>query len=338
MAEYSIHAGHNAFVPGAHGYIKEEVVNRQIKEAAIKYLRLAGQTVYDDTDDAGKTQNENLAAIVRKINAHSGLTLAVSVHLNAGRGSGIEVYQYDSKTNAVAARVLKNICSVTGLPDRGVKRNQSLYVLRNTVPPAILIECGFVDTKKDAAIIAGKSDSVGKAIAEGILGSPVKTVGTTKSAESKKSASARTNTLLQRGDQGTAVRRLQQQLIQAGYNVGSAGADGVFGPATEVAVRALQKRNGLIDDGIFGPATKQALSHSAKKKEGATASAIVPYPGMLIKRGSRGQDVARIQRALSLTADGIFGPKTETAVRSYQKRHGLTVDGIVGPKTWNTLF
>ena len=40
---------------------------------------------------------------------------------------------------------------------------------------------------------------------------------------------------------------------------------------------------------------------------------------------------------LGLDADGIFGPKTEEAVRRYQKTYGLTVDGVVGPKTWASL-
>lgn len=67
-------------------------------------------------------------------------------------------------------------------------------------------------------------------------------------------------------------------------------------------------------------------------------SAVVPYPGHPVKRGSTGTDVQRIQRALKITIDGRFGTVTEAAVKAYQKKHGLTVDGIVGKNTWNTLF
>lgn len=56
-----------------------------------------------------------------------------------------------------------------------------------------------------------------------------------------------------------------------------------------------------------------------------------------IKKGSRGDDVAILQRKLNLIADGIFGPITDEAVREFQKSHSLTVDGIVGPKTWYAL-
>jgi peptidoglycan DL-endopeptidase CwlO len=58
----------------------------------------------------------------------------------------------------------------------------------------------------------------------------------------------------------------------------------------------------------------------------------------LLKIGSRGAAVARVQRALGITADGIFGPQTRRAVRAFQKRHGLLVDGIVGPQTRGALF
>ena len=58
----------------------------------------------------------------------------------------------------------------------------------------------------------------------------------------------------------------------------------------------------------------------------------------VLKLGSRGLAVARVQRALGIRADGDFGPKTKRAVRAFQKRHGLLADGVVGPKTRRALF
>jgi len=59
---------------------------------------------------------------------------------------------------------------------------------------------------------------------------------------------------------------------------------------------------------------------------------------MLIKVGSKGDDVKKIQKKLGLKDDGSFGPLTETAVKKWQKENGLTDDGIVGNTTWNKMF
>lgn len=62
---------------------------------------------------------------------------------------------------------------------------------------------------------------------------------------------------------------------------------------------------------------------------------------MLLKRGSSGEDVKKLQIKLGLTPDaGIaqFGPKTEAAVKAWQKANGLKDDGIVGEATWSKLF
>lgn len=58
----------------------------------------------------------------------------------------------------------------------------------------------------------------------------------------------------------------------------------------------------------------------------------------LYKKGSRGDVVKQIQKALNLLPDGVFGILTEAAVKSFQKSKGLTADGIVGPATLALLF
>src|SRR4051794_40929127 len=52
-----------------------------------------------------------------------------------------------------------------------------------------------------------------------------------------------------------------------------------------------------------------------------------------LRSGARGSSVDAVQRALGLSADGVFGPQTRRAVRAFQRAHGLAVDGIVGPQT-----
>ena len=64
---------------------------------------------------------------------------------------------------------------------------------------------------------------------------------------------------LRKGAEGDAVRWLQWELHQLGYDLGKAGIDGDFGPATEKAVKAYQADKGLAVDGICGPKTRAAL-------------------------------------------------------------------------------
>ena len=59
---------------------------------------------------------------------------------------------------------------------------------------------------------------------------------------------------------------------------------------------------------------------------------------MLLKVGSKGDDVKKLQEKLGLGADGSFGPNTEKAVKEWQSKNGLTADGVVGDGTWSKLF
>ena len=142
--------------------------------------------------------------------------------------------------------------------------------------------------------------------------------------------------VLSLGSQGRQVALLQSAL--------GLRADGVFGPETEAAVRSFQARHGLSVDGIAGPQTTAALAnpsaHLAFAADTSTASLISDTVGSPIGSSSEqtpADAVARLQAALHVSADGIFGPETEAAVRRLQARHGLSVDGIVGPATWSVI-
>ena len=75
------------------------------------------------------------------------------------------------------------------------------------------------------------------------------------------------NNVLSIGDTGEDVRKLQEQLVKLGYNVGSKGPDGDFGSKTYAAVIDFQRKHNLKDDGIVGPLTENAIKEAIKKME-----------------------------------------------------------------------
>ena len=137
------------------------------------------------------------------------------------------------------------------------------------------------------------------------------------------------------GDNGAPVTALQELLRVAGYGI---AADGIFGNATQNAVRDYQASRGLVIDGIAGVETLAAL-------RAGTPPVHVLTPGVL-SRGSTGSPVAAVQTKLrtmypayarKVLSDGIFGPATEAAVKEFQRRSGLVTDGVVGPRTLKAL-
>ena len=58
---------------------------------------------------------------------------------------------------------------------------------------------------------------------------------------------------------------------------------------------------------------------------------------MVLKKGDKGKQVKVLQLFLNLKPDGDFGPKTEMAVKNWQRENGLKIDGIVGPKTLDAM-
>lgn len=70
---------------------------------------------------------------------------------------------------------------------------------------------------------------------------------------------------------------------------------------------------------------------------GGPPQAHVPETRRTLRRGATGEDVRALQAALSVAADGAFGPATDAAVRAFQRRNELLPDGVVGPTTWAAL-
>ena len=164
------------------------------------------------------------------------------------------------------------------------------------------------------------------------------------------SAGAWPGTVLRRGSTGRSVEQVQfwlSSLAQFDSDLPSVRVDGSFGAATERAVKAFQKSEGLTQDGVVGQTTWQELYAewvNAQSDAGGTA-----YPGTALRTGSRGNAVRLVQFWLkiartvytsleSVTVDGKFGAGTAAAVRRFQRYFGLTADGVVGRTTWQKLY
>jgi hypothetical protein len=106
--------------------------------------------------------------------------------------------------------------------------------------------------------------------------------------------------------------------------------DAIAGPRATIRQR---KRRVLLALALVATALAcSADVAAADRTGGATASSEV-----VVKRGDRGDAVRKVQAALGVGADGVFGPMTERAVKRFQRSHGLLVDGIVGPQTRSAL-
>ncbi|MEA4888871.1 MAG: peptidoglycan-binding protein [Clostridiaceae bacterium] len=154
---------------------------------------------------------------------------------------------------------------------------------------------------------------------------------------------------VRRGSTGPVVRLVQQRLIELGFLSGS--ADGKFGPATKKAALAFQRSAGLKVDGIVGRQTYNALfqgavsaAPAAGSSQPAPAASSGSVPTQTVRRGSQGTAVRLVQqRLIDLgflrgSADGKFGPATQSAVKAFQKSRGLKADGVAGPLTRSKLF
>ncbi|MGW2082295.1 GH25 family lysozyme [Streptomyces sp. NPDC001939] len=145
--------------------------------------------------------------------------------------------------------------------------------------------------------------------------------GTTPAPKPPTAPSVPAAPVLKPQSRGTDVVTAQELLVAHGARI---EADGVFGPATGAAVRSFQTAKGLEADGIIGPRTWGALLVTVK--EGSRGKAVSAMQHQLIAHGAR------------IEADGVFGPATGAAVRSFQTAKRLPADGIAGPRTWAALL
>jgi len=164
-----ISSGHGLYVRGASGILDEVDEARRLVEELADRLRDRYIQVITFHDDASKTQNENLNAIVDFHNGEE-RDLDVSVHFNAYVETvapmGTECLYVTQ--SALAGHVANAIASV-GFINRGAKKRTDLFFLNQTMMPSILIEVCFVDSAADADIYEQHFEAICAALAR-VLG------------------------------------------------------------------------------------------------------------------------------------------------------------------------
>lgn len=164
-----LNPGHGGIDPGAIGAngTKETEINAEIAKVTAEHLRKAGHDVIV------YQQQKRLADVAEMANA-SGAALFVSIHCNSAvnrNAHGTECWHYTGCPTGkrFATQIQLEIVKAIGTRDRGVKTSRSLYVLRKTTMPAVLIEAGFLSNPAEEKLLNAKTAEIGEAIAKGIL-------------------------------------------------------------------------------------------------------------------------------------------------------------------------
>lgn len=308
MAAYNSHAGHNKSVQGANGILNEVKEDRKVNSAFIGYMKAAGHTMYDCTDDSGKTQSANLENIVKKCNAHK-VAYDISWHLNSGGGTGVEVLIYDNRTKDIAEKVAAAISKTLGIPNRGVKLRPELYVLRNTNALAMLIECCFVDSAEDAA--KWDANKCAKAVAEALTGKTITGGGSSPSNESASQPSTPTK-------KPTSAPEVKGRGYAAGKWWGEVSSKTTSGTESYIGVkgqplRALQL-NTVGDASVAGK-----LKYRFRKLGGGYYNWQIDREKDKNGENFAGDKVSKFDR-LQISLEGLPGYQAE--YRVYDSKHG----------------
>ena len=151
-------------------------------------------------------------------------------------------------------------------------------------------------------------------------------------------------TAMSQGASGIAVTALQDALRELGFF--SAASGGYYDNATLLAVKALQKKNGLLQTGI-ATAELQKLIFEGKplnsKGKKAAVAVLPPIDGVTMRSGDTGYQVSELQEQLKTlgfyeaAVNGSYDANTVAAVKAFQKKNNLTVNGVTDGKVYSAL-
>ncbi len=176
-----IDQGHNPQNPNAgaegNGYREQDLmypIGKALEALLNADPRFEAMTSRNRPDEIlGTSTSSSLAARVDMANAW-GADAFISLHANASNiasASGSEAFVYNTSSPAygLAEDILEGLTDATGLEDRGVFPRPTLYVLRRTQMPALLLEIGFITNRNDAVLMAENPNLIARGIYNGIL-------------------------------------------------------------------------------------------------------------------------------------------------------------------------
>lgn len=176
-----IDQGHNPQNPNAgaegNGY-REQDITYQIGVALAELLRQNGEfevrlSRNSPEEILGTSNSSSLAARVRAANSW-GADYFLSLHTNAfsnPSGRGVEAYVFSENSQAfiLGEDIVYRLSELTGFPERGVFARPSLYVLKKTAMPAVLVEMGYITNPTEAALMVNQPELIASGIYSGIL-------------------------------------------------------------------------------------------------------------------------------------------------------------------------
>lgn len=121
----------------------------------------------------GTNNSTSLAERVRMANQWPA-DYFISIHANANvnpaiRGAEMYIYSYNTQADWLAQHIMNGLMDFTDLTDNGIRTNPTLYVLRRTSMPAVLVEMGYLTNPQDAEVIRTQQWNIAYGIYRGIL-------------------------------------------------------------------------------------------------------------------------------------------------------------------------
>lgn len=281
MSRFAIDLGHGVNYDGGavSSLIREETIINEVGTLVIEKLINLGHWVLEVRPWTASSLGNSLTERTTKAN-NNNVDYYVSIHSNAGGGTGTEVFTYAGREVSVARNILNNIVAL-GFKNRGIKDGSALAVIRNTEATAILIEICFIDTKSDVDLYKKiGAEAIANAIVKGLVGNTTSMTANSSIsnnfqnnnripsiAELQEELNTQFNAGLavdniigpktlgacvnvSYGAKDNITKWIQRKLNYLGYNCGN--ADGIFGDKTLLAIKLFQKDKKLVVDGIVG--------------------------------------------------------------------------------------